>query len=47
MREDVEFTDFRAEMKAGWRVKKEVYWAPGGARPKGLYSLPERFAEVF
>ena len=47
IREDVEFADFRAEMKAGWRVKKDVYWAPGGARPKGLYSLPPRFAEVF
>jgi hypothetical protein len=47
IREDVEFADFRAEMKAGWRQKKEVYWAPGGARPRGIYSLPERFAKVF
>lgn len=47
LREDVEFAEFRAEMKAGWRQKKEVYWAPGGARPRGLYSLPERFAAVF
>lgn len=47
IREDVEFAEFRAEMKAGWRVKKEVYFAPGGARPKGLYALPERFASVF
>jgi hypothetical protein len=47
LREDVEFAEFRAEMVAGWRVKKEVYFAPGGARPKGLYSLPERFAAVF
>ncbi len=47
IREDVEFQDFRAEMRDGWRQKKVVYWAPGGARPKGLYSLPERFANVF
>jgi hypothetical protein len=47
LREDVEFPEFRAEMIAGWREKKVVYWAPGGARPKGLYSLPQRFASVF
>ncbi|MDZ7905333.1 MAG: glycosyltransferase family 2 protein [Cypionkella sp.] len=47
IREDVEFADFRAEMRDGWKPKKVVYWAPGGARPKGLYSLPERFASVF
>lgn len=47
LREDVEFTAFREEMVAGWRPKKKVYWAPGGARPKGVYRLPERFRTLF
>jgi hypothetical protein len=24
-----------------------VYFAPGGARPKGVYRLPERFKVLF
>jgi hypothetical protein len=47
IREEIDFTEFRAEMVDGWRVKKEVYYAPGGARPKGVYSLPPRFAALF
>jgi len=45
--ETVDFPAFRAEMVAGWRQKKVVYWAPGGARPKGVYRLPERFRTLF
>lgn len=45
--ETVEFPEFRKEMVEGWREKKVVYFAPGGARPKGVYRLPERFKAVF
>ena len=45
--ETVDFPAFRAEMVDGWRQKKVVFWAPGGARPKGVYRLPDRFAQVF
>jgi hypothetical protein len=45
--ETVEFPEFRKEMVEGWRQKKVVYWAPGGARPKGVYRLPERFRALF
>lgn len=45
--ETVAFPEFRKEMRDGWRQKKKVFWAPGGARPKGIYRLPERFAQVF
>lgn len=43
----IDFPDFRKEMIDGWKPKKEVYFAPGGARPKGVYSLPDRFARLF
>lgn len=45
--ETVDFPEFRKEMVDGWREKKVVYWAPGGARPKGVYRLPERFKVLF
>jgi hypothetical protein len=45
--ETIDFPEFRQEMIDGWRPKKEVYWAPGGARPKGVYRLPERFSRLF
>jgi len=45
--ERIDFPEFRQEMVDGWREKKVIYWAPGGARPKGVYRLPERFAHVF
>lgn len=45
--ETVAFPEFRQVMRDGWRQKKKVFWAPGGARPKGIYRLPERFAQVF
>ena len=45
--ETIDFPEFRQEMVDGWRPKKEVYWAPGGARPKGVYRLPERFSSLF
>lgn len=45
--ETIDFPDFRQEMIEGWKPKKEVYWAPGGARPKGVYTLPDRFARLF
>jgi Glycosyl transferase family 2 len=45
--ETVDFPEFRKEMIEGWREKKVVYWAPGGARPKGVYQLPERFKTLF
>ena len=45
--ETVEFPEFRKEMVDGWREKKVVYFAPGGARPKGVYRLPERFKVLF
>lgn len=45
--ETVDFPEFRQEMIDGWRLKKQVFWAPGGARPPGLYRLPERFATLF
>jgi len=45
--ETVDFPEFRKEMVDGWREKKVVYFSPGGARPKGVYRLPERFKAVF
>lgn len=45
--ETIDFPDFRKEMIDGWKPKKVVYFAPGGARPKGVYSLPDRFARLF
>jgi hypothetical protein len=45
--ETVDFPEFRQEMIDGWREKKAVYFAPGGARPKGVYRLPERFKGLF
>jgi hypothetical protein len=45
--ETIDFPEFRQEMVDGWRQKKVVFWAPGGARPKGIYRLPERFSGVF
>jgi hypothetical protein len=45
--ETVDFPEFRQEMVDGWRQKKVVYWAPGGARPKGVYRLPARFSTLF
>ena len=45
--ETVDFPEFRKEMVEGWREKKVVYFAPGGARPKGVYRLPERFKVLF
>lgn len=45
--ETVDFPEFRKEMIAGWRPKKAVYFAPGGARPPGVYRLPERFRTLF
>jgi Glycosyl transferase family 2 len=45
--ETVDFPEFRKEMIDGWREKKVVYFAPGGARPKGVYRLPERFKTLF
>ena len=45
--EQIEFNDFRQEMIDGWRPKKKVFWAPGGARPKGVYRLPKRFSQLF
>ena len=45
--ETIDFPEFREEMVAGWRQKKVVYWAPGGARPKGVYRLPDRFSRLF
>lgn len=45
--ETVDFPEFRKEMVDGWRPKKVVYWSPGGARPKGVYRLPERFSRLF
>lgn len=45
--ETVDFPEFRQEMIDGWRQKKVVFWAPGGARPKGVYRLPARFASAF
>lgn len=45
--ETVDFPAFRQEMIDGWRPKKEVYFAPGGARPKGVYRLPDRFRTLF
>ena len=45
--ETIDFPAFRQEMVDGWRQKKVVYWAPGGARPKGVYRLPERFSTLF
>ena len=45
--ETVDFPEFRQEMVDGWRPKKKVFWAPGGARPKGVYRLPKRFSQLF
>ncbi|MGB0966709.1 MAG: alpha/beta hydrolase [Halocynthiibacter sp.] len=45
--ETIEFAEFRQEMVDGWRSKKKVFWAPGGARPKGIYRLPKRFSQLF
>jgi hypothetical protein len=45
--ETVDFPEFRKEMVEGWKEKKVVYFAPGGARPKGVYRLPERFKVLF
>ena len=45
--ETVRFDDFRKEMVDGWRPKKKVFWATGGARPKGVYRLPKRFSTLF
>ena len=45
--ETVDFPEFRKEMVEGWREKKVVYFSPGGARPKGVYRLPERFKALF
>jgi hypothetical protein len=45
--ETVDFPEFRKEMIDGWHPKKEVYFAPGGARPPGVYRLPERFRTLF
>jgi len=45
--ETVDFPEFRKEMIDGWKPKKVVYWAPGGARPPGVYRLPERFKALF
>lgn len=45
--ETVSFPEFRQTMENGWRVKKKVFWSPGGARPPGVYRLPERFSTVF
>jgi pimeloyl-ACP methyl ester carboxylesterase len=45
--ETVDFEAFRKEMVEGWRPKKKVFWATGGARPKGVYRLPPRFSELF
>ena len=45
--ETVDFPEFRKEMIEGWREKKVVYWSPGGARPPGVYRLPERFKVLF
>jgi len=43
----VQFSEFRAEMIDGWRLKKGAFFAPGGARPPGIYMLPDRFRDVF
>lgn len=45
--ETIDFPEFRRTMVEGWRPKKKVYWAPGGARPDGIYRLPERFSQLF
>lgn len=47
LRETIDFPEFRQEMIEGWKEKKVVYWAPGGARPKGVYTLPPRFSTAF
>ena len=35
----MDFPEFRQEMIDGWREKKVVYFAPGGARPKVLVDI--------
>jgi len=43
----VQFPEFREEMIDGWRLKKGTFFAPGGARPPGVYMLPDRFRNIF
>ena len=43
----VQFPEFREEMIDGWRLKKGTFFAPGGARPPGVYVLPDRFRNIF
>ena len=45
--ETVDFPEFRQTMQDGWRAKNKHFWAPGGARPNGIYQLPKRFSDIF